>query len=234
MRDASFSVYALLGMGLTAEAEAFCAWLRDRIEEKAGGEGGPLRIMYRVDGSSDLEEESLDHLEGYRGSRPVRIGNGASGQRQMDIYGEAIDSIYFADQHGLTFGHRGWLALRDIVDCARRQLGPAGGKAILGDPRWTEELTYDRVMSWAALDRAIRLATSRGVPADLARWADSRDDIYRQVWDKGWNAGGALSCSTTTTRSSTRRYCGWPASASSRRATPVALDAPGHGSRARH
>jgi GH15 family glucan-1,4-alpha-glucosidase len=74
------------------------------------GEGGPLAIMYRVDGSSDLTEESREHLDGYRGSRPVRIGNGASGQRQMDIYGEALDSVHFADLHGLALGHRGWLA----------------------------------------------------------------------------------------------------------------------------
>ena len=72
--------------------------------------------MYRVDGTSDLTEESLDHWEGYRGSSPVRIGNGASDQRQMDIYGEALDSIYFADQHGMALGHRGWVALRGIID----------------------------------------------------------------------------------------------------------------------
>ena len=81
VRDGSFSVYALLGMGFTEEAEAFCGWLRDRIQEKVGGEGGPLNIMYRVDGSSDLKEESLDHWEGYKGSSPVRIGNGAMDQR---------------------------------------------------------------------------------------------------------------------------------------------------------
>src|SRR5215203_966768 len=95
VRDGSFSVYALLGMGFTEEAAAFCGWLRDRVEEKAGGEAGPLNIMYRIDGTSDLDEETLDHWEGYRGSRPVRIGNGASTQRQMDIYGEAMDSVWF-------------------------------------------------------------------------------------------------------------------------------------------
>ena len=139
VRDASFSVYALLGMGFTEEAAAFGGWLRDRVEEKAGGEGGPLNIMYRVDGSSDLVEESLDHWEGYRGSSPVRIGNGASDQRQMDIYGEALDSIYFADQHGIALGHRGWVALRGHHRLAGRQLGPAG-RGHLGDPRRPEGL----------------------------------------------------------------------------------------------
>src|SRR3712207_1849100 len=97
IRDASFSVYALLGLGYTEEAAAFGGWLRDRIREQAGEGSGPLKIMYRVDGSSDLEEEILEHLSGYRGSRPVRIGNGAADQLQLDIYGEAMDSIYIAD-----------------------------------------------------------------------------------------------------------------------------------------
>ena len=101
VRDASFSVYALLGMGFREEAAAFGSWLRDRVRRAGGGEAGPLNIMYRVDGSRDLKEEVLEHWEGYRGSNPVRIGNGAAGQLQLDIYGEAIDSLYFGDQHGL-------------------------------------------------------------------------------------------------------------------------------------
>src|SRR5215217_8021641 len=94
VRDASFSVYALLGLGYTDEAAAFGGWLRDRIQEQAGESSGPLKIVYRVDGSSDLEEVVRDHREGYRGSRPVRIGNNAADQLQLDIYGEAMDSIY--------------------------------------------------------------------------------------------------------------------------------------------
>ena len=95
VRDASFSVYALLGLGFTEEAEAFVAWLDGPRRARACGKrSGPLQIMYRVDGSSDLVEETLDHFEGYRGSRPVRIGNGAADQLQLDIYGEAMDSIY--------------------------------------------------------------------------------------------------------------------------------------------
>jgi GH15 family glucan-1,4-alpha-glucosidase len=112
VRDASFSVYALLGMGFVEEAAALGLWLRDRIDEQAGGVGGPLNIMYRVDGSSDLSEEELDHWEGYRGSSPVRIGNGAADQLQLDIYGEALDSMYFADQHGL----QGWVKICEVLD----------------------------------------------------------------------------------------------------------------------
>src|SRR5215216_6817441 len=111
VRDASFSVYALLGLGYTDEAAAFGGWLRDRIREQAGEASGPLKIMYRVDGSSDLEEVVLEHHDGYRGSRPVRIGNGAADQLQLDIYGEAMDSIYHADAHGLQVGHQAWTGL---------------------------------------------------------------------------------------------------------------------------
>ena len=142
VRDASFSVHALLRMGFVEEAAAFGRWLADRVEEKAGGASGPLNIMYRVDGSSDLFEETLEHWEGYRGSRPVRIGNGAADQLQLDIYGEAMDSIYFGDQAGLVIGHEGWAALRDTIDWLADQLGPAGG-GYLGDP-WRPERLHLR------------------------------------------------------------------------------------------
>ena len=106
VRDASFSVYALLGLGFREEAAEFALWMRDRVHEQVGGtHGAPLNIMYRVDGSTDLTEEVLDHWEGYRGSSPVRIGNGAADQLQLDIYGEAMDSMYFADRRGLQAGH---------------------------------------------------------------------------------------------------------------------------------
>src|SRR3954470_2141790 len=108
IRDASFSVYSLLGLGFTDEAAALGRWLRDRVDEQIDKNGtGPLNIMYRVDGSTDLTEEILDHWEGYRASAPVRVGNGASDQLQLDIYGEALDSIYVADRHGLHVGHHG-------------------------------------------------------------------------------------------------------------------------------
>jgi GH15 family glucan-1,4-alpha-glucosidase len=87
--DASFSVGGLLALGFREEAQAFMVWLRDRIDQHVGTSSGPLKIMYRVDGSSDLTEETLDHLSGYRDSRPVHIGNGAADRLQLDIYGEA-------------------------------------------------------------------------------------------------------------------------------------------------
>ena len=187
IRDASFSVYALLGLGYTDEAAAFGGWLRDRIREQAGESSGPLKIMYRVDGSSDLQEEVLDHLEGYRGSRPVRIGNGAADQLQLDIYGEAMDSIYLADTHGLQLGHQAWTRLADMIDwlCEHWNQPEEGIWETRGG---RQDFTYGRLMSWVALDRAVRLARNRGRPAALARWIIERDRIYEEIMQRGWNS----------------------------------------------
>lgn len=187
VRDASFSVYSLLGLGYTEEAAALGRWLKDRVQEQEAGSGsGPLDIMYRVDGSSDLVEEVIEHWEGYRGSSPVRIGNGAAGQLQLDIYGEALDSIYFADQHGLVMGHQGWqkvCALLDWVSAKWDQ--PEEG--IWETRGGRHDFTYGRLMNWVALDRGIRLATSHGRPAPLDRWRAERDAIYNQIMERGWS-----------------------------------------------
>ncbi|MGP3950720.1 glycoside hydrolase family 15 protein [Streptomyces sp. 7N604] len=186
IRDASFSVYALLGLGFTEEAGAFIGWLRDRVREQAGDGGGPLNIMYRVDGSSDLTEEVLDHWEGYRGSRPVRIGNGAAGQLQLDIYGEALDSIYFADERGIQLDHKGWTSLGTLIDWLTEHWDQPD-EGIWETRGGRQDFTYGRLMSWVALDRAVRLSTRRGRPAALPRWTDERDRIYAQIMDRGWN-----------------------------------------------
>jgi GH15 family glucan-1,4-alpha-glucosidase len=186
VRDASFSVYSLLGMGFKDEAAALGRWLRDRVDEQAGRSGGPLNIMYRIDGSSDLTEEVLEHWEGYRGSAPVRIGNGAADQLQLDIYGEAIDSIYFADQHGLHAGHHGWQRVCDVLDWVTENWDqPEEG--IWETRGGRQDFTYGRLMNWVALDRGIRLANSHGRPAPLDRWRAERDAIYNQIMERGWS-----------------------------------------------
>ncbi|GAA0948555.1 glycoside hydrolase family 15 protein [Virgisporangium aurantiacum] len=188
VRDASFSVYSLLGMGFTDEAAALGRWLRDRVDEQTDVKngGGPLNIMYRVDGSTDLTEEVLEHWEGYRGSAPVHIGNGAAGQLQLDIYGEALDSIYAADRHGITAGHHGWLRIRDLVDwVAENWDQPEEG--IWETRGGRQDFTYGRLMCWVALDRGIRLATAHGRPAPLERWHRERDAVYNQIMDRGWS-----------------------------------------------
>jgi len=188
VRDASFSVHALLGLGFTDEAWAFARWLGDRVREGTGAvnDSGPLRLMFRVDGSSDLKEETLDHLEGYAGSSPVRIGNDASGQLQLDILGEAIDSIYLGDQHNLRVGHPGWIALQKVVGWLSENWDqPEEG--IWETRGGRQDFTYGRLMSWVAFDRMIRLAAELGRPADLDRWMTERDTIYQQIIEQGWN-----------------------------------------------
>ena len=186
IRDASFSVYALLGLGFKEEAAALGRWMRDRVHEQVGGTGGPLNIMYRIDGSSDLTEEILPHWEGYRGSSPVRIGNGAADQLQLDIYGEAIGSIYFGDQLGVEAGHGGWRRLADLLDWLVDNWNqPEEG--IWETRGGRQDFTYGRLMSWVALDRGIRLADGHGRPAPVDRWRAERDAIYNQIMDVGWS-----------------------------------------------
>jgi len=186
VRDASFTINALLGLGFVEEAAAFLRWLNDRIVDEAGADSGPLKIMYRVDGSTDIGEEVLDHLEGYRGSRPVRIGNGAADQLQLDIYGEMMDSVYHAHLRGLRVGHRGWTHLRQIMDwLATNWDRPEEG--IWETRGGRQDFTYGRLMSWVALDRMLRIAREQGFPADIVRLATERDRIYEQLTKRGWN-----------------------------------------------
>jgi GH15 family glucan-1,4-alpha-glucosidase len=186
IRDGSFSVHALLGLGFTEEAEAFGRWLNDRAAEQAGEGSGPLKIMYRVDGAADLQEEVLDHWEGYAGSRPVRIGNGAADQLQLDIYGELLDSVWLADRHGIQVGHPGWTKLAQLTDwlCDHWDQPDEGVWETRGG---RQNFTYGRLQCWVALDRMVRLARTHGRPADLARWIGERDRLYRQVMEGGWN-----------------------------------------------
>jgi GH15 family glucan-1,4-alpha-glucosidase len=188
IRDGSFSIHALLGLGFTEEAEAFGRWLADRAAEQVGqAEGsGPLKIMYRVDGSADLDEQTLDHWEGYAGSRPVRVGNGAADQLQLDIYGELLDSVWLANRNGIRVGHPGWVKLAQLTDwlCEHWDQPDEGVWETRGG---RQNFTYGRLMCWVALDRMVRLAQGYGRPADLARWVTERDRIYTQIMTHGWN-----------------------------------------------
>ena len=186
VRDGSFSVHALLGLGFTEEAEAFARWLNDRAAEQAGEASGPLKIMYRIDGSSDLDEQILDHWEGYAGSKPIRIGNGAADQLQLDIYGEMLDSLWLADRHGLTIGHPGWTKLAQLADwlCEHWDQPDEGIWETRGG---RQNFTYGRLMCWVALDRMVRLAREHGRPAALTRWIGERDRLYNWIMEHGWN-----------------------------------------------
>jgi GH15 family glucan-1,4-alpha-glucosidase len=186
VRDGSLSIHALTSLGYLDEAAAFGLWLRDRATEQVGDKSGPLKIMYRVDGSSDLTEETLDHLEGWRGARPVRLGNGAADQLQLDIYGEAMDAIFTADMAGLPIAYKGWQSLTKIIDwlCDNWDQPDEGIWETRGGRK---DFTYGRFQCWVALDRALRLAGQHGWPANVARWAAERDRIFNQIMARGWN-----------------------------------------------
>ncbi|WP_406038679.1 glycoside hydrolase family 15 protein [Micromonospora sp. NBC_00898] len=187
IRDASLSVYALLGLGFTDEASQLMHWVDDRIREAKERET-PLQIMYRVDGSPDITEETLDHFEGYRGSAPVRVGNGAANQLQLDIYGEGLDALHVADSHGLQTTHEGWMNTAGMVDwlCDNWDQPEDGIWETRGG---RQDFTYGRLMSWVALDRAVRLARRRGRPGDTNRWVSTRDQIYDQIMARGFHPG---------------------------------------------
>ena len=188
LRDASLAVQALTRLGFLDDAFVFLAWIRDRVEDGKGGASGPLQIMYRVDGSSGLEEYNLDHFEGYRGSSPVRIGNAASEQLQLDIYGEMMDAIFHAERDQPVIGQRGWKDLSGIIDwVAENWDQPEEG--IWETRSGRQPFVYGRMMCWVALDRAIRMALMTGSrPAPLERWTKARDTINKQIVAKGWNA----------------------------------------------
>jgi GH15 family glucan-1,4-alpha-glucosidase len=186
IRDAAFSLYALLRLGFTEEAGAFMSWLTDRFRAQAPGSHGPLQIMYRIDGTPELEEEVLDHFEGYRGSAPVRIGNAAATQLQLDIYGALVDSVYLYDKHASSISHASWEDLTRVVEwvCENWDQADEGIWEVRGG---RQRFTYSRLMSWVAIERAIRMSLRRGLPGRIGDWQAVRDDIYREIHASGWN-----------------------------------------------
>jgi GH15 family glucan-1,4-alpha-glucosidase len=142
--------------------------------------------MYGIDGRKELTEETLPHWAGYRDSKPVRIGNAAAGQRQLDIYGELIDSIYLFNKYGSPIFHETWENVRRIVDWLCHNWDQAD-EGIWETRGGQKDFTYSRLMSWVALERAIRLNRQRGLPGDIVRWLAERDRIYAQIMAKGYS-----------------------------------------------
>ncbi len=186
-RDAAFSAYALLRLGYLDEAHAFVDWFTDRLREAVyDDELGPLAVLYDLDGAPATSERELDHLEGHRGSTPVRVGNDAAGQLQLDIYGEVIDSVYLYNKYGTPISSQTWDDVTRIVDwvCERWDREDEGIWETRGGRR---HHTFSRLMCWVAIERAIRMARQRGLPADLQRWMGVRDAIYRQIMESGFS-----------------------------------------------
>ncbi|GAA3246237.1 glycoside hydrolase family 15 protein [Streptomyces sp. XM83C] len=183
VRDGSLSVRALIDLGFVEEAQAFRHWLRDRVEARGNANGDPLQIMYRVDGDPHLSEEVLDHLEGYRGSRPVRAGNAAADQLQLDIYGEAADALLVGGDFGAI---RGWGILTEVLDwLAENWDRPDEG--IWETRGGRQNFTYSRLMTWVAFDRAVKAARKFSRPGDTAAWTRVRDAVFQQIIERGWH-----------------------------------------------
>jgi GH15 family glucan-1,4-alpha-glucosidase len=184
IRDASFTLYGLMRIGFTEEAAAFQRWLVGRVGETS--DEGALQLMYSIDGAHELPERTLDHLEGYRGSRPVRIGNGAYRQLQLDIYGELMDAIYLFNKYGSPTGYDAWVKIRRILNhvCEVWREPDEGIWEVRGGRR---HFVYSKLMCWVALDRGLRLADKRSFPADRQRWLAARDAIYEEIMSRGWS-----------------------------------------------
>jgi GH15 family glucan-1,4-alpha-glucosidase len=184
IRDASFTVYAFMRIGFTEEAHQFMQWMEARLRE--AGPHGKLQIMYGINGEHQLQETVLSHWEGYRGSGPVRIGNAAYGQMQLDIYGEMMDSVYLYNKYGTPISNDMWESLIRILDwMIKHWREPDEG---IWEPRTGRRLnTHSKVMCWVALDRALRLSGKRSLPLNRPAWEKQRDAIYDAIMKKGWN-----------------------------------------------
>jgi GH15 family glucan-1,4-alpha-glucosidase len=160
------------------------SWVMARCGEL--GPDGSLQIMYGLDGRHALPEEVLPHLEGYMGSSPVRVGNAAFDNLQLDIYGELMDSVYLYDKYGSPIGYDDWTNIVRLMDwlCANWRRPDEGIWEVRGG---RQEFLYSRVMCWVAFDRAIRLASRRSFPAPLTRWYETRDTIYQDIFTHFWN-----------------------------------------------
>jgi GH15 family glucan-1,4-alpha-glucosidase len=184
IRDAAFTLYALIRIGFTEEAAHFMSWIEARSSEL--NPDGSLQIMYGIHGQHKLTEEILEHLEGYRGSRPVRIGNRAYNQLQLDIYGELMDSVYLYNKYGAPISYDFWTYLRRLTNWVTDNWRQPD-EGIWETRGGQRHYVYSKVMCWVAVDRALRLADRRSFPADRTRWELVRDEIYEDIIRHGWN-----------------------------------------------
>jgi GH15 family glucan-1,4-alpha-glucosidase len=186
VRDAAFCIYALLRLGFTSEADAFMSFTLQHATATVAGAAGPMHVMYGIDGRTELPERELPHLAGYGGSQPVRIGNAAAQQLQLDIYGELMDSVYLYDRWHQPISSARWDVITVRTDwlCDHWDQPDEGIWETRGGPK---KFLYSQLMCWVAIERAIRLANRRGLPADLDRWRSARDAIYRRIMDRGWS-----------------------------------------------
>ena len=182
LRDATFTLYALIGAGFLDEAKAWHEWLL----RAAAGSPDDLQTIYGVAGERRLDEYELPWLPGYQGSAPVRVGNAAVGQRQLDIYGEVLDAFYLARRAGLATSEATWaleVALVSHLETIWRE-PDEGIWEVRGGAR---HFTHSKIMAWVAFDRAVRSIEEFGLDGPLERWRAARDEIHREVCERGFD-----------------------------------------------
>ncbi len=186
IRDSALTLQAFMRTGYIEEARMFMRWLGERCREANGAEH-PLQIMYGIRGEKELIELELDHLDGYRGSKPVRIGNAAFDQLQLDMYGELLEAIYVYNRHAYPISFDLWRSLSNILDWVARnwQTPDEGIWEVRGGPR---QFVHSKLMAWNALAKGLKLADERSLPASRDLWTDARDKILLEIMDKGWNS----------------------------------------------
>ena len=186
IRDASFTLYALMRIGYTDEAAQFMNWLNARCQEIDYKNESPLYIMYGINGNNKLEETVLSHLSGYQNSSPVRLGNAAYDQLQLDIYGELMDSVYLYNKYGSPITYNDWSNMRRLIDWLADNWDQAD-EGIWETRGGRQHFVYSRLMSWVALDRASRMSMKSSLPGDRIKWTEQRDKIYDQIMTRGWD-----------------------------------------------
>ncbi|KAG9284265.1 hypothetical protein G9A89_002075 [Geosiphon pyriformis] len=187
VRDSAFTIYALMRLGMTEEGKNYMKFMEERCLDL--NPDGSLNIMYSIDGEKKLPELTLDHLDGYRGSRPVRIGNGAYDHIQLDIYGELLDGIYLFNKYGSPISYDLWVSIRKLTDyvCDNWHMDDMSIWEVRGR---RQNFTYSKIMCWVAVDRALRLSEKRILPCkpnQRNRWMDVRDKIFEEIMSKSWN-----------------------------------------------
>jgi GH15 family glucan-1,4-alpha-glucosidase len=183
IRDASFTIYSLLKLGYKKEAREFMNWVEKQCNDI--DQAGSLSLMYGIDGRKDLLEVELNHLEGYKGSKPVRIGNGAYNQVQLDIYGELLDAVYLFDKHAEPISYEFWINIAKQVNwvCKHWQTEDEGIWEVRGGRK---EFLHSRVMCWVAIDRGIKIAQAHSYPLNPA-WREERDKIFESIHRDFWS-----------------------------------------------
>ncbi len=180
IRDAAFTMFAFLKLGFKKEAAAFLKWIIEQDKDR------DLHLIYKIDGKSDLEENELKHLEGYKKSAPVRIGNEANNQLQLDIYGELLDTIYIFNQHHEPITYELWeIICKEVKIVIKNWKKPDHG---IWEIRNEEhEFLHSRLMCWVAMDRAIKIGQHRSFPFPQQEWIEVRDEIYNDIYHNFWN-----------------------------------------------